>query len=120
MRGPIEARQRIITRLQGGRSSSQKLFIPFLQAFTGLTYCFAVYSEHLKETLNWSQTQIDGLGSSMDFGGGYGIIAGLLYNLSPLWVSVLVGASLNLAGYLGVSWPHQLSHPLLRSSTRRF
>ncbi|GAQ89948.1 Nodulin-like [Klebsormidium nitens] len=74
----------------------------YAEACSGLSYCFAVYSEHLKETLNWSQTQIDGLGSSKDFGGGYGVPAGLLYNFYPPWVSVLIGASFNLAGYLGI------------------
>ncbi|GAQ89225.1 Nodulin-like [Klebsormidium nitens] len=74
----------------------------YAAACSGLTYSFSVYSEHLKETLNWSQTQIDGLGSSKDFGGGYGILTGLLYNFYPPWVSVLIGASFNLAGYLGI------------------
>jgi hypothetical protein len=80
------------------------------QACSGLSYCFAFYSEHLKETLNWSQTQIDGIGSSKDFGGNYGVLAGLLYNCYPPWVSVLIGASCNLAGYLGVGFENSFDH----------
>jgi hypothetical protein len=74
----------------------------YAEACGGLAYTFAVYSDHLKETLDFSQTQIDALGSSKDFGGNTGVVSGLVYNMFPPWVSVLIGGSCNLLGYLAL------------------
>jgi hypothetical protein len=74
----------------------------YAEACGGLAYTFAVYSDHLKETLDYSQTQIDALGSSKDFGGNTGVVSGLMYNMFPPWVSVLIGGSCNLLGYLAL------------------
>ncbi|GBG85457.1 hypothetical protein CBR_g40099 [Chara braunii] len=74
-----------------------------VEACTGLSYTFAIYSEHLKQTLHYSQEDVDGLGAAKDFGGTVGLVAGLLYNFYPPWVTMVVGAVGHLTGY-GVLW----------------
>lgn len=71
-----------------------------IQACAGLTYTFAVYSEHLKEVLNFTQEQVDGIGAAKDFGSCFGAIGGILYNLYPPFVTVSIGALLHFSGYI--------------------
>jgi hypothetical protein len=78
--------------------------VVLLQACAGLTYTFAVYSEHLKEVLNYTQEQVDGIGAAKDFGACFGVIGGILYNLYPPFVTVSIGALLHFSGYITVSY----------------
>jgi hypothetical protein len=77
--------------------------VVLLQACAGLTYTFAVYSEHLKEVLNFTQEQVDGIGAAKDFGSCFGAVGGILYNLYPPFVTVSIGALLHFSGYITVS-----------------
>lgn len=73
------------------------------QGCGGLTYTFAVYSEHLKEVLKLSQERTDDIGAAKDFGYSFGIVGGLLYNFYPPFVTVSIGALLHFVGYMSVS-----------------
>uniref|UniRef100_A0A0D6R5J3 Uncharacterized protein n=1 Tax=Araucaria cunninghamii TaxID=56994 RepID=A0A0D6R5J3_ARACU len=74
-----------------------------LMGCSGLSYTYAVYSEHIKKKLHYSQEQIDNIGAAKDFGAFLGIASGFFYNLYPPWVTVYVGAVLHLFGY-GLMW----------------
>lgn len=73
-----------------------------IQACGGLTYTYAVYSEHMKEVLQYTQVQVDDIGAAKDFGQSLGIVGGLLYNLYPPFVVVSIGAVLHFIGYMCV------------------
>ncbi|XP_057818065.2 protein NUCLEAR FUSION DEFECTIVE 4 isoform X1 [Cryptomeria japonica] len=74
-----------------------------LMGCSGLTYTYAVYSEHIKEKFHYSQEQIDNIGAAKDFGAFIGIVSGFFYNIYPPWVTVYVGALLHFFGY-GLTW----------------
>ncbi|XP_024529459.1 protein NUCLEAR FUSION DEFECTIVE 4 isoform X2 [Selaginella moellendorffii] len=65
----------------------------------GLTYTYAVYSEHMKQRLHFSQEDIDDIGAAKDLGGVVGLLSGLLYNMYPPWVTIGIGAALHFFGY---------------------
>lgn len=80
----------------------------WLMANSGLTYSFSDYSPALKSpaSLDLSQTELQLVGSIMNFGGYFGLPAGLLYDsLSSKHhkqgpkVVIAVGVLLNLVGY---------------------
>lgn len=73
-----------------------------IQACGGLTYTYAVYSEHMKEVLQFTQEQVDDIGAAKDFGQSLGIVGGLLYNFYPPFVTVSIGAVLHFVGYMAV------------------
>lgn len=70
-----------------------------LMGCNGLTYTYAVYSEHLKRKMRYDQEQIDDVGAAKDFGALLGVLSGFLYNLYPPWVTVTIGGVLHLIGY---------------------
>jgi hypothetical protein len=73
-----------------------------LQACGGLGYTFAVYSQHLKDTLQYDQEDLDGIGAAKDFGYALGIVGGILYHFMPPWMVVGIGAILHFMGYFMV------------------
>ncbi|KAG6544909.1 hypothetical protein Mapa_013600 [Marchantia paleacea] len=70
-----------------------------MEACGGLGYTFAVYSQHIKETLDYDQEDLDKLGAAKDFGYCLGIIGGIIYNLIPPWMTIGIGATLHFFGY---------------------
>lgn len=74
-------------------------FYGWWQACGGLTYTYAVYSEHLKAVLHYTQEQTDDVGAAKDFGSVLGLLSGFLYNFYPPWVTICIGATLHLFGY---------------------
>ncbi|KAL3698360.1 hypothetical protein R1sor_012436 [Riccia sorocarpa] len=89
------------------RSSSHWLFdrwsclaaAMIMEACGGLGYTFAVYSQHIKERMDFDQEDLDELGAAKDFGYGLGIIGGILYNFVPPWMTILIGAAMHIFGY---------------------
>ncbi|KAK9856767.1 hypothetical protein WJX84_006938 [Apatococcus fuscideae] len=80
-----------------------------LELVAGVIYAFSIYSPALKESLNISQTQLQGLGTAIGAGGFFAFIPGLLYdaNISkyPKWTPRLIGAMGVIAhvfGYLSL------------------
>lgn len=79
-----------------------------IQLSSGLTYCFPLWSESLKKTFGYSQTQLEIIGSAANIGGYGGILAGVMYDslarhhrIGPRAV-LLMGALVNSCGYLAL------------------
>lgn len=53
---------------------------PCLQACAGLSYSFSIYAPAIKDKLNLSQTQLAYVGSSVNLGGYFAILAGSIYD----------------------------------------
>ncbi|CAM6110153.1 unnamed protein product [Calypogeia fissa] len=73
-----------------------------IEACGGLGYTFAVYSQHLKERLDYDQEDLDGIGAAKDFGYCLGIVGGIFYNYIPPWLTIVVGSLLHFMGYFMV------------------
>ncbi|KAK9818432.1 hypothetical protein WJX72_012528 [[Myrmecia] bisecta] len=80
----------------------------FVMLSAGLAYTFSVYSHALKEEFDYSQTEIDGIGTACNIGGYLAIFAGLFYDSVKHWnrmgpmLTIAIGAILQLAGYTGL------------------
>jgi hypothetical protein len=62
-----------------------------------------MYSNDLKSVLNYSQQQINGLGSAKDFGASLGIISGIVFDTYGPRTALLLGCLMNFCGYFAVS-----------------
>ena len=51
-----------------------------LQLCAGLAYTFSLYSSAVKQSLHFTQPQLEGLGSALLSGGLFAILPGLLYD----------------------------------------
>ena len=65
----------------------------------GATYLYGTYSKEIKATLGYSQTDINLLGFSKDFGANVGVLSGLIGEVTPVWFVLLIGAAMNFVGY---------------------
>ena len=71
-----------------------------IMSVSGSTYIFGVYSNDIKSSLGYDQTSLNLISFFKDTGGNLGILSGLINEISPPWVVLLIGAILNLFGYL--------------------
>ncbi|CAM8964769.1 unnamed protein product [Rhodiola kirilowii] len=71
-----------------------------VMATSGAVYTFSIYSSDLKSSLHYDQTTLNLLGFAKDFGANFGIISGLIYEITPPWVVLSLGAVFNFSGYL--------------------
>ncbi|KAL3530504.1 hypothetical protein ACH5RR_009826 [Cinchona calisaya] len=76
------------------------LFASFLiMAGAGATYLFGVYSKDIKSSLGYDQTTLNLLGFFKDLGANVGVLSGLIAEVAPTWLVLLIGAGMNFAGY---------------------
>ncbi|KAI8524134.1 hypothetical protein RHMOL_Rhmol13G0126400 [Rhododendron molle] len=76
------------------------LFASFLiMAGAGATYLFAVYSKEIKSSLGYDQTTLNLLGFFKDLGANVGVLSGLIAEVTPTWVVLLIGSAMNFFGY---------------------
>ncbi|KAI9156583.1 hypothetical protein LWI28_008993 [Acer negundo] len=76
------------------------VFASFLiMSAAGATYMFGLYSSDIKSALGYDQTTLDLLGFFKDLGTNVGILSGLINEVTPPWVVLLIGALLNFFGY---------------------
>ncbi|CDP07039.1 unnamed protein product [Coffea canephora] len=76
------------------------LFASFLiMAGAGATYLFGTYSKEIKSSLGYDQTTLNLLGFFKDFGANVGVLSGLIDEVVPTWLVLLIGAGMNFAGY---------------------
>ncbi|KAG5583016.1 hypothetical protein H5410_053643 [Solanum commersonii] len=68
----------------------------------GGTYIFGLYSEEVKISLGYDQTTLNLLGFFKDLGANVGIISGLINEVTPPWVVILLGAFMNFFGYFSI------------------
>ncbi|KAK9985605.1 hypothetical protein SO802_030556 [Lithocarpus litseifolius] len=101
--------------IEGGREEEREgSFVPifpplrWFMAFTlllimsvsGSMYIFSVYSNDIKSTLGYDQTSLNLISFFKDLGSNVGVLFGLINEITPPWVVLLIGAIINLFGYL--------------------
>ncbi|XP_021731787.1 protein NUCLEAR FUSION DEFECTIVE 4-like [Chenopodium quinoa] len=65
----------------------------------GATYMFGLYSKDIKQSLGYDQSTLNLLSFFKDLGSIAGVPSGLLMEVAPPWVVLIVGAVLNFFGY---------------------
>ncbi|KAL2554626.1 Major facilitator superfamily protein [Forsythia ovata] len=82
-------------------------------AGAGATYLFGVYSKVIKATLGYDQSTLNTLSTCKDLGANVGVLSGLLAEVTPTWVVLLVGSAMNFAGYfmIWLSVTKRISNP---------
>ncbi|KAF8021608.1 hypothetical protein BT93_G1913 [Corymbia citriodora subsp. variegata] len=76
------------------------MFASFLiMAGSGATYLFGVYSEDIKSTLGYDQSTLNLLSSCKDLGANVGVLSGLIAEVAPTWLVLLIGSAMNFTGY---------------------
>ncbi|XP_015086633.1 uncharacterized protein LOC107029707 [Solanum pennellii] len=70
-----------------------------IMSMAGATYMFGLYSDEIKSSLGYDQTTLNLLSFFKDLGGNVGIISGLINEVTPPWVVLLIGAIMNFFGY---------------------
>ncbi|KAI3724144.1 hypothetical protein L2E82_35912 [Cichorium intybus] len=70
-----------------------------IMSVAGATYIFAIYSGDIKSSLGYDQSTLNLLSTFKDLGGNVGVISGLINEISPPWVVLLIGAAMNFSGY---------------------
>ena len=72
----------------------------FMAFASGSTYIFSVYSNDIKSTLGYDQTWLNQVSFFKDLSSNIGVLFGLINEITPPWVVLLIGAIMNLFGYL--------------------
>ncbi|RZC70539.1 hypothetical protein C5167_033662 [Papaver somniferum] len=77
------------------------IFASFLiMTGAGATYLFGTYSKQIKSSLGYDQETLNLIGFFKDLGANIGVPSGLIAEIAPSWVVLLVGAGMNSFGYL--------------------
>ncbi|KAL6623202.1 hypothetical protein ACP70R_033081 [Stipagrostis hirtigluma subsp. patula] len=71
-----------------------------VMAASGAGYIFALYSKELRSTMGYNQQTLNTLSFFKDLGASVGIVSGLVHEVAPTWALLLIGAGMNLWGYL--------------------
>ncbi|KAF5953486.1 hypothetical protein HYC85_006342 [Camellia sinensis] len=76
------------------------VFASFLiMSVAGATYMFGLYSSDIKSSLGYDQTTLNLLSFFKDLGGNVGVLSGLINEVTPPWVVLFIGATMNFSGY---------------------
>lgn len=75
----------------------------WIQAFAGTNFDFPSYSSDLKAALGMSQVELNYLAVASDLGKAFGWCSGVFLLYFPLWVVMLMAASMGFLGY-GLQW----------------
>ncbi|KAJ1392217.1 Nodulin-like [Sesbania bispinosa] len=70
-----------------------------IMAVSGSTYIFSLYSNEVKTSLGYDQSTLNLISFFKDLGANVGIISGLISEISPPWVVLAIGATMNFLGY---------------------
>nr|GLL35001.1 protein NUCLEAR FUSION DEFECTIVE 4-like [Ipomoea trifida] len=70
-----------------------------IMAAAGATYMFGLYSGDIKGALGYDQTTLNLLSFFKDLGSNVGVLSGLINEVTPPWVVLFIGATLNFFGY---------------------
>ncbi|KAK1441521.1 hypothetical protein QVD17_07485 [Tagetes erecta] len=76
-----------------------------IMSLSGAGYIFALYSGEIKKTLGYDQTTLNLVSTFKDLGGTVGIMSGLINEVSPPWVALLLGAAMSFSGYFMIWLP---------------
>ncbi|XP_043699814.1 uncharacterized protein LOC122650464 [Telopea speciosissima] len=76
------------------------VFASFLiMSAAGATYMFGLYSNEIKTSLDYDQTTLNLLSFFKDVGANVGVLSGLINEVTPPWVVLVIGAVMNFFGY---------------------
>ncbi|KAJ4977735.1 hypothetical protein NE237_008515 [Protea cynaroides] len=76
------------------------VFASFLiMSAAGATYIFGLYSNVIKTSLGYDQTTLNLLSFFKDVGTNVGVLSGLINEVTPPWVVLVIGAIMNFGGY---------------------
>ncbi|QCE06075.1 hypothetical protein DEO72_LG9g1084 [Vigna unguiculata] len=70
-----------------------------IMAVSGATYMFGLYSNEVKTSLGYDQSTLNLISFFKDLGANLGIFSGLINEVSPPWVILAMGATMNFVGY---------------------
>ncbi|XP_027366664.1 protein NUCLEAR FUSION DEFECTIVE 4-like [Abrus precatorius] len=70
-----------------------------IMAVSGATYMFSLYSNEVKTSLGYDQSTLNLISFFKDLGANLGIFSGLINEISPPWVILAMGATMNFLGY---------------------
>ena len=70
-----------------------------IMSVSGATYMFALYSADIKSSLDYDQTTLNLIGFFKDLGANVGVFSGLINEITPPWVVLLIGGVMNFFGY---------------------
>ncbi|TKY46125.1 NUCLEAR FUSION DEFECTIVE 4 [Spatholobus suberectus] len=74
-----------------------------IMSVAGASYMFGLYSREIKSALGYDQSTLNLLSFCKDLGANIGIHSGLINEVTPPWVSLVIGGVLNFFGYF-VIW----------------
>nr|WDA42972.1 nuclear fusion defective 4 [Fagopyrum tataricum] len=70
-----------------------------IMAGAGATYLFGVYSKEIKSTLGYDQSTLNLMGTFKDLGANVGVLSGLIAEVVPIPVVLIIGSLMNFFGY---------------------
>lgn len=70
-----------------------------IMSVAGATYMFSLYSNEIKTSLSYDQTTLNLLSFFKDLGANVGVISGLINEVTPPWVVLSTGITMNFFGY---------------------
>ncbi|KAL9331996.1 hypothetical protein ACSQ67_001606 [Phaseolus vulgaris] len=70
-----------------------------IMAAAGAVYMFGMYSNEVKTSFGYDQTTVNLLSFFKDMGATFGIISGLINEVTPPWVVLSMGVLMNFFGY---------------------
>ncbi|KAK6140189.1 hypothetical protein DH2020_026073 [Rehmannia glutinosa] len=70
-----------------------------IMSMSGATYIFGIYSNDIKTSLGYNQTTLNLIGFFKDLGANIGIMSGVINELTPPWVVLAIGVTMNFSGY---------------------
>nr|GMD38732.1 protein nuclear fusion defective 4 [Ipomoea batatas] len=87
-----------------------------LMSAAGGTYIFGIFSEEIKTSLGYDQKTLNLVSFFKEIGANVGIIAGLINEVAPTWLVLLVGAAMNFSGYffIWLAVTARIAHPKVR------
>lgn len=70
-----------------------------IMSMSGATYIFGIYSNDIKTSLGYDQTTLNLISFFKDLGGNIGIMSGVINEITPPWVVLAIGMTMNFFGY---------------------
>lgn len=73
-----------------------------IQAGSGTTYIYHLYSAEIKESLGYDEDAMSQITFFRDVGANLAIFNGLIVEVIPTWLALIVGGAMNFGGYFMV------------------
>lgn len=70
-----------------------------VMSVSGAGYMFGLYSNDIKSSMGYDQSTLNLLSFFKDMGGNVGVLSGLINEVTPPWMVLSIGASMNFFGY---------------------